>query len=228
MTDTKLITLALLEDDVLFRSVLALCIGHLGEYDLVVTTGCDAAGQQAAGSVEPPAMALLGYRAVGTADAGTDMLTWVRVHWPDTLVMALTGSFETAVVQGAVGAGCTGFVCRITTGFEKLRADLHQLYTTRTCYPPEAVRALAQPPPPESELARILRLLNDTQLCILDAACASDEPTWKVVAQRVNRTESCIEWNLPRMFAALGVKSKPGLVALGRKNGFGQGRWLAR
>lgn len=227
MPEDKPITLAILDEEVLFRSVLAICIEHLGEYRLVLTTGCDAAAQEALAGLEPPTMALVGYRPAGTNHTGTDMMACVRQHWPDTLVMALTDSFETVLVQGAVQAGCTGFACRMSTGFEKLRADLHQLYTLSTCFPPEAVRALAQPPPPESELDRILRLLNDTQVRILDAACAPDEPTWKVVAERVLRTESCIEWNLPRMCAALGVKGKPGLVALGRKNGFGQGRWLA-
>ena len=224
--DTR-ITLALLEEETLLRSVLAICIEHLVDYRLVLATGCDEDAQQAVAGLEPPTIALVGYRPAGTNHPGTVMLACVRVHWPGTLVMALTGSFETALVQGAAQAGCTGIACRMTTGFEKLRAGLHQLYTSGSCFPPEAVRALAQPPPPESELDRIQRLLNDTQLRILDAACAPNEPTWKVVAERVNRTESCIEWNIPRMFAALGVKSKSGLVAMGRKNGFGQGRWLA-
>lgn len=227
MATPKPITLALLEDEELLRSMLAICIGHLSDYELVLSTGCDVNGHQAAGNMEPPTMALVGYRTAGTNQIGTSLLMSVRERWPSTLIMVLTDNFETVNVQSAVQAGCTGFVCRLTTGFEKLRADLHQLYTSRTCYPPEVVRALAQPPPPESELDRILRLLNDTQLRILDAVCAPDEPTWKVVAERILRTESCIEWNLPRMCAALGVKSKPGLVALGRKNGFGQGRWLA-
>ncbi|MEQ1519059.1 MAG: alcohol dehydrogenase catalytic domain-containing protein [Usitatibacteraceae bacterium] len=89
----------------------------------------------------------------------------------------------------------------------------------------EAVRALAQPAAPEGELERILRVLTDTQLRILDAVCAPDEPIWDVVAERVCRSIGCIDGNRPTMCRLLNVKSKPGLVAMGRRNGFGQGRF---
>jgi DNA-binding NarL/FixJ family response regulator len=209
----------------LLRSVLSICIRHLDGYDLVLASGCEGDAEQAAAAMAPPAIAIILYQDTGTTRSLGGYLAGLRERWPTTLLFTITDRLDTAWVQAAVQAGCTGFACRMTTGFEKLRTDLHQLYTTGACYPPEAVRALAQPPPPESELDRILRVLNPTQLKMLDAVCAPDEPTWELVAQRVGRSMGCIEWNTPRMFAALEVKGKPGLVALGQRNGFGQGRY---
>jgi DNA-binding NarL/FixJ family response regulator len=228
MPENTPITLALLEDQDLLRTTLALCMEHWVGYRLVLARPFAKEHGEELSVMEQPAIALVGYTTDGSGHGATDHLTRLRGQWPTTLLMLLTDRFDTHIVQSAVQAGCTGFACRLTTGFEQLKGAMQQLHTTGCCYPPEAVRALAQQTAVESELARIERLLNDTQLRILDAACAPDEPTWKVVAERVHRTESGIEWNVPRMFAVLGVKSKSGLVALGRKNGFGQGRWLNR
>lgn len=222
MPEDKPIELALLEDEAFERSLLAFGLEHIGGYSLVLRCGCDAAAQEAAARLEPPALAVVGYHPA--SPLGRAMLAWLHEHWQPTRVMALLNDLAVDAVQGAAQCGCHGFFCRATDDLDKLREGLHQLYINGSYVPPEVVRVLAQRPPAvaESELERVL---NDTQLRILDAVCAPDEPTWDVVAERVFRSIGCIDGNRPTMCRLLGVKSKAGLVAMGRRNGFGQGRY---
>lgn len=222
MPETKPITLALLADELLERSLLAVGLERTGEFALVLHCGCGAEVEVTAAAMAPPDLVMVGFPHAGPC-ARPAMLEWVHAHWPQTPVMALLNELSVEGIQCAAPC-CQGYLCRATDDLDRMQRGLHQLYTMRGYVPPEVLRVLAQPPPPETPLAFTLRVLNETQRRMLDAVCGADEPTWTVVAERIRRSPGCVEENATRMYHLLGVKSKAGLVAYGRSLGFGQGR----
>lgn len=224
MANEKPITLALLDDEPMERSLLAYGLERSGDFSLMLCCGCGSEGVEAAAAVPPPDLALVGFPHGGLCATAPAVLSWVHTHWQRTPVMVLLDELSVEGIQCAAPC-CHGYLSRATDDLERTHHGLHRLYLERGYVPPEVVRALAQPPPPESELAFTLRVLNETQRRILDAVCAPDEPKWTVVAERVSRSTGCVEENATLMYQLLDVKGKPGLVAYGRPLGFGQGRY---
>ncbi len=214
-------TLALLDDEPLERSLLAFGLERSGEFKLVLRCGCGADAEGAAAAMAPPDLVMVGFPHAGPC-ARPAMLDWVHAHWTETPVMVLLNDLGLEGIRCAAPC-CQGYLCRATDDLDRMCYGLQELFIRRGYVPPEVVRVLAQPPPPESKRQFILRVLNDTQLDILETACAPDVPKWELVARRIHREPSTVEWNLTRMYAHLGVATKPALVALGRENGFGVG-----
>lgn len=225
MAAEQVTTVVVLEASALLRSLLARCLAEVPGYRVVVAEATFADLQRQAAELPAPHVVLAGCTATAADLSDADVLEQVRALWPGALVMVMMHSYDRSVVHRVVQARSEGMDCGRSTDFVQLVSHLHQLLTTGVYYPREVITAMAQPAPVESELERIRRVLNNTQVRILDEVCAPDEPIWKVVADRVCRSEGCVEKNASQMLGLLGVRSKPGLVELGRRNGFGQGRY---
>ncbi len=204
------------------RALLTKCLGELPGHLVVLSGAADVETLRTAAEVPAPDLVLIGWWE-GSAFPCGELLAAVKECWPAALVLALCPNFAPGLVQGAVRAGCQGLLCPHSSSFALVCEALHHLYTGGTWYPAEAVAALAQPPPPEGERERIERLCSHIQQRILNGVCAADEPTWVQVAERNHLSLCTVEWHYPRLYKLLRVKGKAGLVALGRRNGFGQG-----
>lgn len=214
----------LLVHHALLRTCMEECLAHLGTFAVAHRSAPDAEGLHLAEAVLAPAVVVLDLSVPPAEEPAPDVWAWLAARWSSSAVLALTDGYPPAVLHQAA-ARCKGFLSLRSDTFGELGRALKQLALGEAYIPLAALKALAQPPPPESPLAFTLNVLNDTQRRMLDVVCAPDEPTWEVVAARIHRSKGCVEENATFLYNLLGVKSKAGLVAYGRPLGFGQGRY---
>ena len=79
----------------------------------------------------------------------------IHKRWPLVQVIALTSFQEKELVQDALQAGAIGYLLKNVSGDELAQA-IRSAYAGRPTLAPEAVQALIQPEPEESELGKDL------------------------------------------------------------------------
>lgn len=151
--------------------------------------------------------------------AGVEAIQWFRLYWPATRVLAKSDDPCAAVMHAALSAGACGFIPN-TFSRLALRDALEDVRLRGYYHDDGLIRTLGATPPP-ADLSTLKRVLQ----VVLDCVCTDDEPGWELVAVRLHRSKSTVESHCAALFKALGVKSKAGLVSLGRAHGYGQGRY---
>lgn len=150
---------------------------------------------------------------------GVEAIQWIRSHWPDTRVLAKSEDRSAAAMHAALRAGACGF---IPDNFSHmLLHDALDGVRLRGCYHDDSLIRLQSAAPPLDLSTRLRPVL----LQVLDCVCTDDEPTWQMVADRLCKSKPTIDTHQAALFKLLGVRSKAGLVSLGRSQGFGKGRY---
>ncbi|MBL0128312.1 MAG: response regulator transcription factor [Flavobacteriales bacterium] len=219
------IAVAVVDEETLVRSILAAFIAQLGPYKVVLTTGHGAAFIGAAAECAAPRIAAVAISAEEGPEADWQAsMQWMKAHWPDTRILAITCERSRAVLQRAVTMGACGFLCRATSMTDELAEALRQLDSTGHYHTADVLAILAQDEPAPVLDPRFAGL-SHTLLKVLDQVCTADDPTWPMVGERLHRSGSTMVSHSAALRKHLGLRNKLALVVEGRKAGFGKGAW---
>lgn len=152
---------------------------------------------------------------------GEQTIRTMRLHWPQTRILGVSFDATAAVVRKALDAGACGFLDKNVR-----KASLHEAlehvqrrgyYHNEELYSTFLADGSMDP-------KKVLELcLTKRERQVLDCACWPDEPTWKMVADRLSMSEDTVDTHRGNLFKKLNVKSKAGAVSYGQQHGYGQG-----
>lgn len=207
------------------RSFLEHVITGKGKHAVVLATDHGEAFLAAAGQQPAPHVAVVGINAATDAPRCAATLAWMRAHWPRTRVLAIVGQRTMESLLGVIGAGVCGFVCRATATLESLVVALDDVQVRGVHQPPDLLPVLAAGATTAVDNDALIATLSRVERKVLDQVCMPDLPTWKVVAERLFRSEATIDTHRAALFEKLGVTSKTALVQKAQPMGFGNALW---
>lgn len=216
-----LVSVAIVDDQGTMKDCLTVFLNGQGCYTVRYTAASGEEFMQRYAHDEPTVLALVEVNMVPVN--GAPLIQWYRTRWPQTLVLAISADRSPEATRLAVQAGAHGFFPK-QAGADELLEALERLQR-KGCYFNDALQrehmggpeaaAKATPTPP--------LVLTPPERQVLEAVCASDEPSWEVVAERTNKALATVHTHRANLFAKAGTKSKAGLVSFGRTLGYGKG-----
>ncbi|MBL7955431.1 MAG: response regulator transcription factor [Flavobacteriales bacterium] len=151
---------------------------------------------------------------------GFATLEWMRANQPSTKALVLSFDVTPAAVRKAFRAGACGLLDKTAN-----LAEYHHAFDSILSfgsYTSEQNRNMlleAEPLPDPSERphARILSALCPRELEFLRQACAPDDPSLLVIAQRMGITRNTAEGYRKSVYSTFGVSSRQGLFRAGKQ-----------
>lgn len=214
------IPVAVLDDQTLFRQVLADMIDGLERYKVVLQAGDGHEYLEAVKNGVHVAVAVVDLRMPGMD--GYEVISWMRTHTPATRTLAITFDLNEEAMVKAIRAGACGFLLK-TVGKRGFRIALDRVATighyvdeTQQDQLREQANALSEY---EAERERVLGRLTERELEFVRLAAHEDEYTYEEVAARMNVSLRSVHGYRESVFAKFGIKSKAGLVIFAFKWG---------
>ncbi|MEZ4739101.1 MAG: response regulator transcription factor [Flavobacteriales bacterium] len=205
--------IALVDDHHLVRSGLATVVNNMQGYKVVLEASD---GEEFIAALEQgprPTIAVIDLN-MPVMD-GYETITWLRTNEPNILPLALTFDASDEALVRAVRLGARGFLLKNSQP-EQLRNALDSLILTGYYHSDDMQRSLLDhrdnSKPSERERERILTLITERELEVLQHVCSEDEPTYEAIAAIMGVHRRTVDNYRASMFEKFNIKSKTGLV----------------
>ena len=202
-------TIIIVDDHTLFAQSLQVLINSFQEFEVlaVFKNGQELVDYFKANQKQPD-IVLLDIRMPGMS--GTETMEWLRDHYPNQKVLALTMEHEEAVIIKMIKSGCRGYLLKDIEPEEFLFA-LDCVWNSGYYMNEETSNALEC----SSEIKKFGNL-SSREMEFISLACS--ELTYKEVAGKMNLSPKTIDGYRESLFHKLDLKSRVGLVLFAVKN----------
>lgn len=215
----KMIPVAVIDDQTLFREALAHMINGLGGYRVVVQAAHGVEYQQAVESGIRVDLAVVDLR-MPVMD-GFQTISWIRAHHPRTRTIGLTFEMTEDEMEHAILAGASGMLMKDVTTAE-FRKALDQVSTNgHYLHDPDTRQngigaGMAEISPKDIKASSGL---SDREIEFIRLVCQETEPTYEEIANHMGVTLATVHGYRSNIFSKLDLKSKAGLVIFAFKRG---------
>ncbi|MDX9751356.1 MAG: response regulator transcription factor [Flavobacteriales bacterium] len=214
------IPIAVVDDQTLFRQVLADMIDGSERYRVVLQAGDGQEYIEAVQNGVHVAVAVVDLR-MPVMD-GYETIAWMRANTPSTRALAITFDLTEESMLKAIRAGACGFMLK-TVGKRGFNIALDQVATVGRYVDDEQQRWLRENEGERAAFAarreQVLARLTERELEFVRLACHEDELTYDAIAERMNVATRSVHGYRQNVFAKFGIKSKAGLVIFAFKWG---------
>ncbi|SJZ71738.1 response regulator transcription factor [Sediminibacterium ginsengisoli] len=208
-----MIKIALVDDHVILRKSLAVLIGMLKDFEVVIEAGNGEDFIEQLKTKPLPEIALLDIT-MPVMD-GVETAKWIKQHHPHIKVVALSMIKNDLVVIRMLKNGARGYILKDCEP-EELREALHQV-NERGYYYNELItpkmKARGSKPDDDSPL-RVM--MNEKELAFLRWACT--DKTYKEIADEMGVSARTVDGYRDALFQKLDVTTRVGLAIYAIKN----------
>lgn len=202
-------TIIIVDDHTLFAQSLQILINSFQEFEVldVLKNGQELVDHFKANKKHPDII-LLDIRM--PVMSGIETMEWLRDHYPNQKVLALTMEHEENIIIKMIKSGCRGYLLKDIEPEEFLFA-LDCVWKSGYYMNQETTDALECSTEPKT-----FRNLSSREMEFLSLACS--ELTYKEVAGKMNLSPKTIDGYRESLFNKLELKSRVGLVLFAVKN----------
>lgn len=214
------IPIAVVDDQTLFRQVLADMIDGLDRYEVVLQAGNGLEYIDAVKSGVHVAVAVVDLR-MPVMD-GYEMIAWVRANTPSTRTLAITFDLDEGPMVKAIRAGASGFMAKsvgkreFQTALDRVATIGHYVDEKQRNWLRENENTVAVY---EAERDKVLEILSERELEFIRYASRADELSYEQIANRMGVALRSVHGYRQSIFTKFGLRSKAGLVIFAFKWG---------
>ncbi len=220
MTVNATIPVAVVDDQTLFRQVLADLIDGMDGFQVVLQAENGLEYQEAVGRGVHVAVAVVDLN-MPIMD-GYETIAWIKENSPGTRSLAITFELNEQAMVRAIRAGASGFVVKYV-GKGVFRQALEQVASVGRYVDEDQLRLSREYVDTGSvrlvDREQVIARLSEREWMFIRLVCADDEPTYEELAVQMEVTLRTVHGYRESVFNKFGIKSKVGLVLFAFKWG---------
>jgi len=205
MTEPTPIRVMIVDDHMLVRDGLKLLLSTFDDLEVVALAEDGQQAMDLCPQVQPDVVLM---DIVMPKVDGPTATQRIRESWPQVAVIALTSFLDEELVQGAIGAGATGYLLKNVSATQLAEA-IRAAHQGRSTIDPAAVQVLvesaSQPPPPGRDLTEREREV---------LALLVDGLTNREIAERLTLSPATVRVYVSNILSKLGAKNRTEAASL--------------